>query len=335
MIYGIVYKATNLNNNKKYIGQTTTTISNRKNNHLTESKSKKRGCPLFFNALRKNGIKNFKWETISECYSREDLDKSEEFWITYYKTTNRDKGYNIHSGGRGKKKIIDLNKIKKLYNQGLSNTNIGKKLNLNRTTIGKHLKIHFGISNISNIKILDEQKLKELFHSGLNNKKMCKELKCSKSHLYKYVKKLNLKRNIKRIGSRAIKKETKLLILNLRKRGEIYASISKKTNLHRNTIGRIIRDSDFNLSGNIKTFKREQSVIDLFNKNLSDSQIQEELSCSLHNVRNTLKKNNLRRIQKISLKTSRLVKEYKKQGMTNAKISNILKISTGSVGNHS
>ena len=74
----IVYKATNIINNKCYIGQTTDTLDNRIKRHLIKSKKTNN---YFHNAIRKHGIDNFKWEILYECDSKEILNLMETFKI--------------------------------------------------------------------------------------------------------------------------------------------------------------------------------------------------------------------------------------------------------------
>lgn len=98
----IIYKITNLVNNKVYIGQTTKDLEYRIKMHLKESKTNKTERP-FLNALRKYGIENFKKEIIDTASSLEELDEKEIKWINFYDSTNREKGYNIFHGGQFKK----------------------------------------------------------------------------------------------------------------------------------------------------------------------------------------------------------------------------------------
>lgn len=95
----IIYKVTNLVNNKIYIGQTTNTLEYRKDQHFREARSKKRNTVYFHNALNKYGFKNFLFEEIDTAGSQEELDEKERYWIKFYDSTNKEKGYNLDSGG--------------------------------------------------------------------------------------------------------------------------------------------------------------------------------------------------------------------------------------------
>ena len=96
----IIYKATNISNNKIYIGQTTQSLEQRSNQHLRETKSIKRNNTYFHDAIEKYGFNNFNFETIDTAENQEELDQKERFWISYYHSNNSKYGYNLDSGGR-------------------------------------------------------------------------------------------------------------------------------------------------------------------------------------------------------------------------------------------
>lgn len=95
----IIYKVTNLINNKVYIGLTTRTFEERKKQHLREainSNSKK----YFHNALRKYGNDNFIWEIIDVAETQEELNEKEIYWISLFNSYGK-QGYNQTRGGEG------------------------------------------------------------------------------------------------------------------------------------------------------------------------------------------------------------------------------------------
>jgi len=87
---GLIYKATNLINGKMYIGQTTGPLFKRKSSHI-KNKIKKG----FSKAIQKYGKENFIFEEIYTAFDKQELDRSEEYFIQLYDTTNKDKGYNL------------------------------------------------------------------------------------------------------------------------------------------------------------------------------------------------------------------------------------------------
>ena len=91
-----IYKITNLINNHCYIGQSTQ-IEIRWQTHKSapfnsNEFSKNYHYPLY-QAIRKYGLENFKFEILEEC-DNEQLNEKENYWINYYSPE-----YNQTSGG--------------------------------------------------------------------------------------------------------------------------------------------------------------------------------------------------------------------------------------------
>ena len=87
----IVYKATNMVNGKVYIGQTIQKLEDRITRHKIESNQ---GIKRhFYDAIRKYGFDQFKWEIIDNSKTEKELDDKEIFWIEYYKSNVRKYGY--------------------------------------------------------------------------------------------------------------------------------------------------------------------------------------------------------------------------------------------------
>jgi group I intron endonuclease len=89
----IIYKITNLINNKIYIGQTVKTINARWRSHCFVKTT------FLGRAINKYGKNNFKKEIIETVNSMEELNNREIFWIKHYNSTDREIGYNCASGG--------------------------------------------------------------------------------------------------------------------------------------------------------------------------------------------------------------------------------------------
>lgn len=96
----IIYKAINNINGKIYIGQTVNTLEYRANQHLRETKNNKKKNTYFHNAIQKYGFENFTFEEIDSANSLEELNEKEQYWISYYNSTDKDIGYNLDSGGK-------------------------------------------------------------------------------------------------------------------------------------------------------------------------------------------------------------------------------------------
>jgi group I intron endonuclease len=90
----IIYLITNLINDKKYVGLTTTTLERRWASHKCASS----GCGALSRAIKKYGQDNFKIEIIFQTFNKEDLIFFEEHFISYYASL-APKGYNLKSEG--------------------------------------------------------------------------------------------------------------------------------------------------------------------------------------------------------------------------------------------
>jgi len=94
--YGIIYKATNIINNKSYVGKTIRTLEKRINEH------KKANYKTYFcRAIDKYGVENFKWEILKENVERKMLGIMETFMIMVHHTYRSEGGYNCTWGGEG------------------------------------------------------------------------------------------------------------------------------------------------------------------------------------------------------------------------------------------
>lgn len=89
----IIYKITNNINNKIYIGQTVRDLDTRIKEHRRH-----KDC-IMYNAFNKYGYDNFTIEIIDTAETIDELNEKEIYWISYYDSTNKDKGYNLCEGG--------------------------------------------------------------------------------------------------------------------------------------------------------------------------------------------------------------------------------------------
>jgi len=97
--YGAVYCAINLVNNKLYIGQT---LKNRLKRRIYEhyiQSEKYINKTYFYSAIKKYGLKNFKWTILYFAQNKKELNEAEVYWIKSLDTINRNKGYNMTFGG--------------------------------------------------------------------------------------------------------------------------------------------------------------------------------------------------------------------------------------------
>lgn len=87
----IIYKITNIKNNKVYIGQTIRPMKDRFNRHINDALNNVIDTH-FTRAIRKYGKESFIIEQIDAANSQQELNIKEQMWIREYDSTN--KGYN-------------------------------------------------------------------------------------------------------------------------------------------------------------------------------------------------------------------------------------------------
>lgn len=99
---GFIYKIENIQNHKKYIGQTTKERpSDRYSQHrynATHLDSNK-GVSYLHRAMNTEGLDNFTFEVIEEI-DNALLNEKEQYWIQFYNTLSPN-GYNLTIGGEG------------------------------------------------------------------------------------------------------------------------------------------------------------------------------------------------------------------------------------------
>ena len=98
-----IYKITNQVNQKAYIGQSIN-IEKRWKDHIRTSRltSSEQYNHPFYQAIRKYGLENFKFEILEECLVSK-LDERERYYINYFGTypISNNRGYNLYPGGQG------------------------------------------------------------------------------------------------------------------------------------------------------------------------------------------------------------------------------------------
>ena len=94
---GYIYKITNPENQKCYIGKTTRDYKERWAEHKRD-RFKQPYCTWhFYRMLNKVGPENVLWEVIEENVPNELIDSREQYWIEYYDSFKN--GYNETTGG--------------------------------------------------------------------------------------------------------------------------------------------------------------------------------------------------------------------------------------------
>lgn len=98
MKLGRIYKITNTNNGKVYIGQTVQCIRKRWYDHVSQAKSSKCKSGHFQRAILKYGREIFKVELLEDNIPKYLLDAREAYYITEFASYLN--GYNSTSGGQ-------------------------------------------------------------------------------------------------------------------------------------------------------------------------------------------------------------------------------------------
>lgn len=62
--------------------------------------------------MNKYGFENFEFKIIDKAFTQEDLDEKERFWIGFFDSNNKRRGYNLDSGGNSGGKKSDETKHK-------------------------------------------------------------------------------------------------------------------------------------------------------------------------------------------------------------------------------
>lgn len=174
-----IYKVTNQKNGKVYIGQSVN-IKRRWSKHKNSPfnpNALNYDC-IFYRAIRKYGIESFKFEVLEEC-NIDELNDKEIYWINYYNSVDRDKGYNMTEGGHiPHPNILTEDDVQEIINllltTNLNQTEIAQEFDVSQRMISA---INLGESwNKGNLKypLRDREKIKEL-NSNVN-----KCLRCGK-----------------------------------------------------------------------------------------------------------------------------------------------------------
>ena len=152
---GYIYKITNKQNNKSYIGQTISPIHIRMYKHYSNAKTAKTGIDF---AINKYGKENFIIEQLCECDNK-NLDDLERYYIQYYDTYNN--GYNLTIGGQQSTSKLNLNEqdIINKYLEGNNIQTLSQIFSCSEKTISN-------ILHSNNIAIRHNNNINNILHKG-------------------------------------------------------------------------------------------------------------------------------------------------------------------------
>lgn len=119
-MYGYVYKTTNLQNGKIYVGE-----------HRGDFDPTYYGSGvILWKAINKYGMDSFKVEMLIPCFSLEELNAEESMIIDILDSRNPEVGYNIASGGDGGPGWIKGRPFSKSHKVHLSQSHLGNTRSL-------------------------------------------------------------------------------------------------------------------------------------------------------------------------------------------------------------
>ena len=205
----LIYKITNMTNNKMYIGQTSKTINERFTAHI---KCANRNVNRYlYDSMNHYGIEKFNIELIEEVQTKNDADDREKYWINRL-TTMTPNGYNMTIGGGGGNTVASYSdeertalyakqaESRKWYSHNeetrkkISESKIGKELSTeHKNQISETLKKKYKTGEIVAVlppcrygsdhhewTDIDREKLFEMILDGYTIGSLCKYFKCSR-----------------------------------------------------------------------------------------------------------------------------------------------------------
>lgn len=162
----IIYKITNVLNNKCYIGQTYSDVRRRWVKHCSKTNNS-----IIANAIRKYGRENFKLEIIASANNLENLNELEVILIKQYNSLTPS-GYNLEPGGRNCKRNTEAMKRAGITKRGMAYKNRRRGvIGVHRTTkqviivdVVKDFMNHgFTFTDLSNIRSVLSKKSKTTY----------------------------------------------------------------------------------------------------------------------------------------------------------------------------
>ena len=173
----LIYKITNLINEKAYIGQTIKTADQRWKEHLSHifGQHENDKNKHLYRAMRKYGVENFKFEVLQDnIETYEQLDKAEIYWIDYYNTFLY--GYNETQGGQKYHSYLPNKDIINDYLQTKSARKTAANFGLDHSTVDNILNVN-GVPRFSHREAVGKKIgiKKENFYQEFNSVKDCAE----------------------------------------------------------------------------------------------------------------------------------------------------------------
>lgn len=251
-----IYYIKNKVNNKIYIGQTKD-IDGRRKEHKRDLKANRHVNWHLQKAFEKYGDSNFEFGILEYC-EIDELDNKEVYYINKYKTMNRDKGYNLKSGGdRITFSQETLNKMSKTR----------KELCQDKTYL---IQMCWARSELSEQQVIE---IKTMLYNDVSIKNICNQLNVTYNQV-RHIKDNNsfsfiLPKYNYYIKNREViyRKRNKRNIMRLYREGYSFKDIANKLNINPVTPYRIVKEEstihDERCRNNAiaKSYKKRNSLI--------------------------------------------------------------------------
>lgn len=274
-----LYRITNTENKKVYIGQTNNP-SLRWSQHRSNAKYD-RGNQVITRAITKYGADAFEFDEIAGCLTQESADIIEEQLIAQYNSRNPNKGYNVAASGNTTPRTPEL--LKKI-SDGLNKfyeTNDGwnKGGTLTEEWKNKISQSHIGLPGTNNGKTFDDE-----WRLNISKAQAGKDQK-SKRRFFEEIEKeicrlyVEEEKSMYALGQQFDCQRT--LIADILQRNNIE---TRKSNYTGHSNGR-----------NIFTQEQEKEICDLYmTGNVNKRKLAEQFGCGKTTIRNILIKYNIK-----------------------------------------
>ncbi len=178
----LIYKITNLINNKIYIGQTVKTLEQRWKQHICQTRyvggnSNRKICRYLHTSIAKHGSDNFKIEVIDWATNETELNYKEWLWIHKLNSLSPN-GYNLRIGGNKKTISESTRKLLSSRLSGKNNPMYGEKGSENQKKWLKKYNSERVITEemIENMKKIQQERAKLGLNKGFTRKKTGEEI---------------------------------------------------------------------------------------------------------------------------------------------------------------
>jgi group I intron endonuclease len=287
-----IYKITSEIDEKVYIGQSVN-IKSRLNAHKRKLKKSEHENEYLQRAYLKYGEDNFTFELIEAC-NIEELDNRECYWIEFYDSMDRSKGYNLESGGN-KNKTFCKERIESITGEG--NPMYGRKQSQ------EFIEFMRVTNRGSSDKLTEEdvRQIKNDLHAGETQSELANSYKVTLSTINKIAKCKNWDWVLPELNESLIRKsdlekeERNERIIKLNKEGYTNTKIAEILNTDKSTVSRVLKKFGLQSPAPDKLDSNTISkIIEMNKQGISNDEISKLLTIGKKSVIKYLKIHNLK-----------------------------------------